>query len=258
MGNYDIYVVFVERGLSILNARGRLGFILPSKFFATDYGRPLRGLLSRSRALAAIADFRHEQVFAQATTYTCLLFLSRSPCDALKYAVCSPPQIIQEGPPCGFSVDSSTITDAPWTFVPKDSHDLIEKIRNQGTPLLDLPSRISRGSSTGDDDVFVLRSVPGGFATRNGNAVEVEESSLRIPLFATDFGRYCFSPNSGERVIFPYRLDGRKYRQMKESELAGPVPESVFLFEVSEARASAEKAIQELVRFQRTAESRRP
>jgi predicted type IV restriction endonuclease len=226
VGNYDIYVVFVERGLSILNARGRLGFILPSKFFATDYGRPLRGLLSRSRALAAIADFRHEQVFAQATTYTCLLFLSRSPCDALKYAVCSPPQIIQEGPPCGFSVDSSTITDAPWTFVPKDSHDLIEKIRNQGTPLLDLPSRISRGSSTGDDDVFVLRSVPGGFATRNGDAVDVEESSLRIPLFATDFGRYCFSPNSGERVIFPYRLDGRKSRQMKESELADRFPKA--------------------------------
>ena len=32
-GNYDIYVVFVERGLSLLNKNGRLGFILPHKFF---------------------------------------------------------------------------------------------------------------------------------------------------------------------------------------------------------------------------------
>ena len=143
VGNYDIYVVFVERGLSILNPRGLLGFILPSKFFATDYGRPLRGLLSEARALAAIADFRHEQVFAQATTYTCLLFLSRSPRDSLEYAICSPPQIIQEGLPSGFAVDANTITEAPWMFVPKASHDLIEKIRNQGTRLLDLPSRIS-------------------------------------------------------------------------------------------------------------------
>jgi len=37
-GNYDIYVVFVEKGLNLLNKTGRLGFILPSKFFSTDYG----------------------------------------------------------------------------------------------------------------------------------------------------------------------------------------------------------------------------
>ncbi len=32
-GNYDIYVVFVEKGLSLLNQNGVLGFILPHKFF---------------------------------------------------------------------------------------------------------------------------------------------------------------------------------------------------------------------------------
>jgi type I restriction-modification system DNA methylase subunit len=40
-GNYDIYVVFVERGLSLLNKSGRLGFILPHKFFNSQYGVPL-------------------------------------------------------------------------------------------------------------------------------------------------------------------------------------------------------------------------
>jgi type I restriction-modification system DNA methylase subunit len=37
-GNYDIYVIFVEKGLNLLNDNGRLVFILPSKFFVTDYG----------------------------------------------------------------------------------------------------------------------------------------------------------------------------------------------------------------------------
>ena len=32
-GNYDIYVVFVEKGLRLLNEHGVLGFILPHKFF---------------------------------------------------------------------------------------------------------------------------------------------------------------------------------------------------------------------------------
>ena len=41
-GNYDIYVVFVEQGLKLLNRQGRLGFICPHKFFNAQYGEPLR------------------------------------------------------------------------------------------------------------------------------------------------------------------------------------------------------------------------
>jgi len=36
-GNYDIYVIFVERGLGLLNGHGRLAFILPNKFFNSQY-----------------------------------------------------------------------------------------------------------------------------------------------------------------------------------------------------------------------------
>ncbi|MGH9428834.1 MAG: Eco57I restriction-modification methylase domain-containing protein, partial [Terriglobia bacterium] len=42
-GNYDIYVVFAEKGLGLLNKTGRLGFILPHKFFQAQHGEPLRG-----------------------------------------------------------------------------------------------------------------------------------------------------------------------------------------------------------------------
>ena len=46
-GNYDIYVVFVEKGLALLNNQGRLGFILPHKFFKLQgNGQPLRDLIS--------------------------------------------------------------------------------------------------------------------------------------------------------------------------------------------------------------------
>ncbi len=42
-GNYDIYVVFVEKGLRVLKPHGKLGFILPHKFFNAKYAEPLRG-----------------------------------------------------------------------------------------------------------------------------------------------------------------------------------------------------------------------
>jgi type I restriction-modification system DNA methylase subunit len=65
-GSYDIYVVFIERGLSLLNPDGHLGFILPSKFFVTDYGNPIRKLITSKSCLSSIVDFRHEQVFREA------------------------------------------------------------------------------------------------------------------------------------------------------------------------------------------------
>ena len=73
-GNYDIYVVFIEKALGLLNTKGKLGFILPSKFFATEYGDSIRQIICEKEALSQIVDFGHLQIFEQATTYTCLLF----------------------------------------------------------------------------------------------------------------------------------------------------------------------------------------
>ena len=39
MGSYDIYVLFVEKALDLLHEKGRMGFILPNKFFTAKYGR---------------------------------------------------------------------------------------------------------------------------------------------------------------------------------------------------------------------------
>jgi len=69
--------VFVEKGLSLLNEQGRLGFILPHKFFNAMYGEPLRGLIAEGKHLSKIIHFGDQQIFARGTTYTCLLFLDR-------------------------------------------------------------------------------------------------------------------------------------------------------------------------------------
>ena len=76
-GNYDIYVAFVEKGLSLLNHNGRLGFILPHKFFNAHYGVTLRAMISEGSHLAGLVHFGDKQVFAGATTYTCLMFLTK-------------------------------------------------------------------------------------------------------------------------------------------------------------------------------------
>jgi hypothetical protein len=77
-GNFDIYVVFIEQGLRLLNAIGRLGYICPHKFFNAKYGEPIRSIVAGGQHLAHVVHFGDQQVFDGATTYTCLLFLGKS------------------------------------------------------------------------------------------------------------------------------------------------------------------------------------
>ncbi len=55
-GNYDIYVVFVERAIQLLKNNGRLGYILPHKFFNQGYGKNLRELLGNRKERKAPSE----------------------------------------------------------------------------------------------------------------------------------------------------------------------------------------------------------
>ncbi len=78
-GNYDIYVIFIERALELLAADGLLGFICPHKFWQATYGAGIRRIIAGGRHLRAVVDFTDQQVFHGATTYTAIHVLSKKP-----------------------------------------------------------------------------------------------------------------------------------------------------------------------------------
>jgi hypothetical protein len=213
-GNYDIYVNFVERGLNLLSKTGRLGMILPNKFFRTDYGIGLRTLLGEQKAVAGIVDFGAEQVF-DATTYTCLLFLSRNRSEAFDHASSKADEKVlravqfQQRP-----IDS--LSSAAWTLADETQLRLLEKLKLESVRLLDLPADMSRGSSSGDDEVFVVEA----------NSHGLEKDILRTPLFASDFNRYLFAPENKLRIIFPYVAERDGFRLMTSSELQKKFPKA--------------------------------
>ena len=224
-GNYDIYVVFVEKGLGLLNRRGRLGFILPSKFFATDYGQGLRQLIAERKALAQVVDFGHAQVFEEATTYTCLLFLEGASSGSVAYAKIDTPSMLATNLVEYQPLDIETFTAEPWMFSTDTEKRLAEKITQNAMPLGDL-ARIGRGSSSGDDEVFTLHQAGKKLATRQGDQVEIEAGILRVPIYATDFGRYLFNPKSDEVIIFPYNVTSDGYELKSASELQRQFPKA--------------------------------
>ena len=213
-GNYDVYVNFVERGLRLLGPNGRLGMILPNKFFRTDYGLGLRSCLSEAKAVARIVDFGAEQVF-EATTYTCLLFLGREQTGTFDLAVSKAEAKALEA--ASFeSRPAGTLDEAPWTFTHARETALLKKVKSVSKRLLDLPADMSRGSSSGDDEIYVVEAKGHG----------LEAGALRIPLFASDFGRYFLEPSPEWRIVFPYAIDDGVSRLMSSSELHRRFPKA--------------------------------
>ena len=224
-GNYDIYVAFVEKGLSLLNKTGRLGYILPSKFLSTDYGAALRTLLSERSVVDQIVDFGHSQVFEDATTYTCLLFLNRLQPKSVQY-LRVPPTRLQELPEQPVIIPAEAFGSDSWLFLNDQGQDLLKKLQAASRPLLELPADMSRGTSSGDDDVFCLVLTNGKLVTRSGNEVDIEEDILRQPLYATDFTRYHFRPKNDERIIFPYTITDGGYKIIEEAVLLSRWPKA--------------------------------
>jgi hypothetical protein len=56
-GNFDLYLPFIEKGLSILNKHGRLGFI-PSLWTVNEYGAALRAMIADGQNLDRWLDLR--------------------------------------------------------------------------------------------------------------------------------------------------------------------------------------------------------
>lgn len=72
----DIYTLFIERGLHLLRKGGLLSYIIPNKWEKVMYGRPLRELFLTTN-LTDLVDFGDNQIFEDATTYTCIICMEK-------------------------------------------------------------------------------------------------------------------------------------------------------------------------------------
>lgn len=75
---YDIYLLFIERGLKSLQSNGHLCFINPIRFFNSDYGEGCRKVIMRESCIKSILDVSQLSVFENAMTYPCVLLLEKN------------------------------------------------------------------------------------------------------------------------------------------------------------------------------------
>ena len=210
-GNYDIYVVFVEKGLELLNPQGKLGFILPNKFFNAEYGAPLRGLISAGRHLRHVVHFDAQQVFQRSTTYTCLMFLDKAgvkSCDFVK--VDDLPEWRISGRGLRGEVSRVEVTEAEWNFTVGPEAALVAKLRSI-TPTLGDIADVFVGLQTSADDVFILDLVAASsksvrLFSKSLGREWIFEPDLFFPLVSgTDIKRYGVLPRR-QFILFPYSV----------------------------------------------------
>lgn len=79
VGKYDIYVLFIERGINWLKDGGRFGYIVQNRFLRVDYGKKLREYLLENVRIEKIVDFGDTKVFADATNYPAIIIFERKP-----------------------------------------------------------------------------------------------------------------------------------------------------------------------------------
>ena len=215
-GNYDIYVVFVERALQLLNDQGRMGYILPHKFFQAKYGQPLRQLLAEGNHLTEIVHFGDQQVFAGASTYTCLLFLDKKGKSQFRYAKAHDLDGWRaNGKAVEGEVKASKATEQEWNFVVGPGAPLFERLNEMPIKLGDV-AHLFVGLQTDADSVYILEEIRREGASvfcqskETGQVHEFENQHLkRFVKGSLNIRRYHLSDLT-KRLIFPYEIrDGK-------------------------------------------------
>jgi len=238
-GNFDIYALFVEQGYSLLNKTGLLGCILPHKFFQAKFGEPLREIISNNKAIYEIVHFGAEQVFENATTYTCLLFLSKNQQDSFRYVTVeklrNPIELVTK-------ISEKTQNDCyqeatipqplpgeKWEFYGEKTGAVINKLKKQHSTLGKITRKIFVGLQTSADKIYVLKILEWRenrvicYSKSLEKEIEIEKSFVKPFLMGKDVHRYA-PPVPQNVVIFPYLIKNSKAELMSQKHIKEKFP----------------------------------
>jgi len=238
-GNFDIYVVFAEKGYKLLNKNGILGYILPHKFFQAQFANSFREFIKERKAIKEIVHFGSEQVFENVTTYTCLLFLDRKGVDSFRYVsvfdLSKPYEILSSisskktNSSYEESVQNLSFFDNEWHFLSKNKRKVLDKLRSQETTLGDVTRKIFVGLQTSADKIYVLevrrheKEEVICYSRALAKEIAIEKGFVKPFLMGKDVHRYT-PPTPNNVVVFPYNLKNGKAELMTRSYIKENFP----------------------------------
>jgi len=241
-GNYDLYLPFIERGLELLNPKGRLGYIAPSLWRYNEYGEGLRKLLHAGGHLDRWIDFGSFQVFDEAIIYTALQFYSRTKNDRVRFALAPTGEIsrIQDWDDANWFVSFKELPkEDAWILVPRHERAVIDKLAISCSRL-DAPAiskQIFQGLITSADPIYHLKRLgkdrylyqppkPEGSKTKPpAEEVEIEDAIMHPLVSGQEANRYQ-EPQTNTFILFPYRVKAGQATLIPQSDMANNFPKA--------------------------------
>lgn len=223
-GRFDIYVLFIERAFELINKIGKVSFILPHKFMVSDFGEGVRQFLVENKAVENIVHFGSEMVFADASTYTCILGLSNNN-EFIEYKQLKPSEVF-----FNFQferIEYNTIDSNKWNLHGGVSSKLFDKLNKQPQTVKSVFENISQGVVSVGDDIFLMKGeIKGdkfiGYSDKIGESITIEAETVKPLLKGEDVKKYaplnhsyyCFYPHyekEGKTIPFEEEFFKEKY-----------------------------------------------
>lgn len=215
---YDKYFLFIQRALQLLKEGGKIGYIVPNKFMKVGAGKNLRKLIVDGKYLKAITSFGANLVFADKSTYTCLLVLQKQEQEHFTYTeVNNYKQWLVRNTDSVQTCEreESALSGETWVLYTDRLKALLEgKILIRSLPLAQLIGEdyIFNGIQTSANNIYIFTPTREDeryyyFMDSNKEEQQVEKCVTK-PYFKTGktkgnlYTYRSFKPNA--RVIFPY------------------------------------------------------
>jgi len=149
-GMIDLYIVFYEIGIRMLNKTGVLAYVSPSSWWTSIAGKGLREFLIENKILYKIIDLGHFQPFPKIMTYTAIVVLDSKQHESITFSSFNGEKVTK--------IDELSLeileSEGNFYFSDKKSLEALKKIKNYSSSE-SFSVRVKNGFATLADKTFL-------------------------------------------------------------------------------------------------------
>ncbi len=187
----DLYILFFEKTLALLNPGGRHCFICSNRWLKNEYGKKLRGWISQFFRLESIISLEkaHDAFQEDVLAYPAITLISKAKSGSA-FCFSDLTSISQLGKDAGIQLPAPVSSD--WSSV-------FNGVQNDGTlvTIEEMGFVVGIGVATGADSIFIARDLPS----------KVEKDLLIPTINARDVSGNRLQW-SGQYLLNPYKPNG--------------------------------------------------
>ena len=214
-GMLELYIVFFEICINLLNKTGKLGFITPNSYLKNSSQQEFRNYLINNKLIQKIIDYKSEQIFEDVDTYTAITILNKQQNNTnIIYQHNSLDEMIY-----GININLNDYLNQKWTFNSTEDNEFLNEVKNRTNLLSDLCT-VQYGVATNKDKFYI-----GKIKTTNNpdivvfNNYKIEKAILRPVVKASKY-----TGESDKMIFFPYKYTKTSYLPFTEKELQDNYP----------------------------------